>query len=516
MMRDGRTVQRPPFDELRASGPMMRLSGASALMVSRSNHAVAVASALVVVLLLVARPHADSRFDALVALATEKMAAYHVPGVALGLLDHGAVTMRGLGVTNVEDPLAVTEHTVFPIASISKTFAATAMMRLVEQGKVELKAPVRRYLPDFRVQDETVSRDVTVWNLLTHTSGWEGQVSGPERGEDTLRNFVASPTVTGLMQLAPPGAAWSYNNAGFSIAGRVIEAVTGQSINAAIRDLVFTPLGLQHAGTTAGDFIVNRFAAPHANRGDAPPAPIRPFVPSTSVTAGGVGVCLADLLTYARFHLGDGRSASGERVLTRASLDLMKTPQLRKQGTDDEIGLAWHLRRVGPIRTAAHGGTLAGHILLLELVPERDFALAILTNSSDGWRLIQDVERAALASYHQATFGVNQAIAHRGLVETLPRAERLTSQPDLAPYVGSYRRPMNTTVVRVENGRLVVQVRPNAGDAQPPMPVAFYGPDRAVVTQGPDKDQSIEFIRDDAGQVEWIRVVGRIAVKGKS
>ena len=465
---------------------------------------------------LVPRPHADSRFDALAALATEKMAAYHVPGVALGVFDNGTVNVRGLGVTNIEDPLPVTEHTVFPIASISKTFAATAMMRLVEQGKVDLHAPVRRYLPDFRVADEAVSRDVTMWHLLTHTPGWEGQVSGPERGEDTLRNFVASPTVTGLMQLAPPGAAWSYNNAGFSVAGRVIEVVTGESINAAIRDLVFKPLGLQHAGTTAGDFIVNRFAAGHSNHPDGAPTLQRPFVPSTSVTAGGVGVCVTDLLTYARFHLGDGTAASGERVLTRASLELMKTPQLRKQANDDDIGIAWHLRTVGPIRTAAHGGTLSGHILLLELVPERNFAIAILTNSSDGWRLIQDVERAALESYHHATYATNQAIAHRGLVETLPRVAPLATQPDSAPYIGSYRRPMNTTVVRVDGGRLIVQVRPNNGEPQPPMPIVFYGPDRAVVTEGNDKGQSIEFVRDAEGRVKWIRVVGRVGIKVES
>ncbi len=131
------------------------------------------------------------------------------------------------------------------------------VMRLVEQGKIDLKAPVRKYLPEFKVRDENVSRDVTVWNLLTHTAGWEGQVSGPERGEDTLRNFVAT-VMPDLMQVAPPAAAWSYNNAGFSMSGRVIEAVTGTSINRAIDDLVFQPLGLKHAGTTAGDFIVHR------------------------------------------------------------------------------------------------------------------------------------------------------------------------------------------------------------------------------------------------------------------
>src|SRR5207344_2046618 len=183
---------------------------------------------------LSAQSATDARFDAIVTLAEAKMKEFGVPGVALGIVSNGVVNIRGLGITNVEDPLPVTAHTVFPIASISKTFAATALMRLVEQGKVDLRAPVRTYLPDFRVQDEAVSREVTIWHLLTHSSGWEGQVSGPDRGEETLKNFVS--TLGGLMQLAPPGAAWSYNNAGFSVAGRVIETVTGTSINAAIRD----------------------------------------------------------------------------------------------------------------------------------------------------------------------------------------------------------------------------------------------------------------------------------------
>ena len=457
-----------------------------------------------------ARTAEDARFDKLVALTESKMREHRVPGVALGIIDGGAVTIRGLGVTSVEDPLPITGHTVFPIASISKTFAATAIMRLVEQGKVDLRAPVRRYLPDFRVQDENVSRDVTIWNLLTHTSGWEGQIAAPERGDETLKNFVG--TLGGLMQLAPPGAAWSYNNAGFSVAGRVIETVTGMSINAAMRELVFKPLGLAHAGTTAGDFITGRFAVGHSVRGEAPPVLQRPFMPSTSVTAGGVGLCLTDLLTYANFHMGDG-VANGERLLTRTSLEELRMPQLRKQGNDDDIGIAWHLREVGPVRTAAHGGTLAGHILLLELVPARHFAIAILTNSNNGWRLIQDVERAALASYHEAKFRTNQAIAHRGLVETLPAVEPLATQPDPAPYVGRYVRPMNTIAVRAEKRRMLVQVRPNEGSAQAEMPVAFYGPDRAVVTEGTDRGQSIEFIREPGGDVKWIRVVGRIAVR---
>ena len=458
-----------------------------------------------------AQAPSNTRFDALVALTEAKMKEFSVPGVALGIIDGSSLTTRGLGVTTVEDSIPVNAHTVFPIASISKTFAATAMMRLVEQGKVDLRAPVRTYIPTFRVRDSTVSRDVTVWHLLTHMGGWEGQVGGPERGTATLENFVAT-TLPDLMQVAPPGKAWSYNNAGFSIAGRVIEVVTGKSINAAMRELVFQPLGLEHAGTTAGDFIVNRFAAGHTSR-DGKTTLQRPFTPSSSVTAGGVGLCITDILTYARFHLGDGTAANGERVLNAKSLELMRIPQAHKQGTDDDIGLAWHIRRVGPVHTYAHGGTLGGHILLLELVPERNFAIAILTNANSGWRLIQDVEREALKSYLGVTYAPNQATAHRGLVETLPTAQALAKQPDPAPYLGTYIRPNNSYVVRAEGGKLIVQDRSNSGNAPREYPVAFYGPDRVVVTDGPDSGQSIEFVRDDAGRVNWIRVVGRVAVR---
>src|SRR5688572_30879273 len=125
------------------------------------------------------------------------------------------------------------------------------------------------------------------------------------------------------MQIAPPGKAWSYNNAGFSIAGRIIEVATGTSINRAMRDLVFQPLGLEHAGTTAGDFIVQRFAPGHSTR-DGKTTLLRPFSPSTSVTAGGVGLCITDLLAYARFHMGDGSAAKGDRLLQRGSLEQMR------------------------------------------------------------------------------------------------------------------------------------------------------------------------------------------------
>lgn len=444
---------------------------------------------------------ADPRFEALATLVTEKMAEYGVPGVAFGILKDGRLTLRGFGTTNIDNPQPLTPQTVFPIASISKTVTATAIMRLVEQGKLDLEAPVRKYIPEFAVQDPAASRDVAIWHLLTHTPGWEGQLSGQDRGTESLAYFVER--MKESPQLAPPGRVWSYNNAGFTIAGRVIEVASGQRIHDAIRALVFEPIGLTRAFTRTEEAVTYRFAAAHRTRNDELSV-VRPVSRSATVTAGGVWMSVEDLLNYAAFHLGEGRGADGKPVLAKSTLELMRKPRVPKVGTDDEMGLGWHLRRVGGVMTASHGGTL-GHISLLTLVPERNMAVAILTNHNNGWRLVQDVERATLQRLEGLTLDPAHTIGHRGVNETMPDAPILDKQPDPAPYLGVYRRPpLNATnTVQVENGRLTLDGNP----------IGFYGPDRAVVLSGDPKGNPLEFIRDEAGSVRWVRYIGRIAVK---
>ena len=442
----------------------------------------------------------DPKFEQLATLVQQKMAEYGVPGVGFAVLKNGKLTARGFGTTNLDNPQPVTPDTIFAIASISKTMTATAIMRLVEQGKIDLNAPVQKYLPDFKVQDEAVTRNVAIWHLLTHTPGWEGQLTAADRGSLTLANFIES--IRDLGKLADPGEVWSYNNAGFNVAGRVIEVVTGQSIHEAFRSLVFQPIGLDRAFTQIEHLVTYPFSVAHRG-GPGQVTVSRPLSRSVSVAAGGVSISLNDLMSYAKFHLGDGTGRDGKPVLSRASLQLMRTPKVRKNGTEEEMGLGWHLRRVGGVMTAAHGGTL-GHCLLLELVPERDFAMAILTNHSDGWRLIQDVERTALRTLENMPLPASQAIGHRGVNETMPDAPILATQPDPAPYLGTYRKPPSgQNVVSVQGGQLMVDKSA----------IAFYGPDRAVVTTGNSRGNPVEFIRDAKGDVRWIRVVGRIARK---
>ena len=447
-----------------------------------------------------AAPRADDpKFEQLASLVERKAAEYRIPGGAFGIVRNGRTIVRAFGITNADNPQPVTPETVFPIASISKTLTATAIMRLVEQGKLQLDAPVKRYLPEFTVRDPHVTGNVAIWHLLTHTAGWEGQLTPEDYGISSLTRFAESQRE--LPQLAPPGEVWSYNNAGFTIAGRVIEVAAGQRIHEALRDLVIQPIGLTRTFTRTEEAVTHRFAAAHRSSAEALTV-VRPISRSSTVTAGGVWMSLSDMLAYARFHLGDGTDDDGRVVLTRKSLEQMRSARVSKVGTDDEMGLGWHLRKVGGVMTASHGGTL-GHISLLVLVPERRMALAVLTNSNEGWRLIQDVERAALSVLEGLTLDPAHTIGHRGVNETMPDAPIMTEQPDPAPYVGAYRRPPLDIVVNigVENGQLTLDGSP----------IAFYRADRAVVASGPARGNPLEFIRGPDGAVRWVRYVGRIA-----
>ena len=310
----------------------------------------------------------DSRFDDISRLIEVKMAEYRITGVAFGLSKNGASQRRAFGLTNIDNPQAVTPDTVFPIASISKTVVGTAMMRLHDQGVVDVEAPVREYLTDFQVGDPVATRDVRIWHLLTHTPGWEGQLGTPDRGSATLASFTQG--LTDLSQLARPGEVWSYNNAGWGVAGRVLEVATESTIGEALHDLVFEPLGLDRAFSRTGEAMTYRFAAPHREQGGRTVVN-HSFQLPANVSAGGCVMSVENMIRYLEFHLGDGTTPDGMRLLSRASLEAMRTARIQKNSSTDTMGLGWHLRALNGVLTAQHGGTLGGHCLHAQLVPER-------------------------------------------------------------------------------------------------------------------------------------------------
>jgi CubicO group peptidase (beta-lactamase class C family) len=443
----------------------------------------------------------DPRFDRLAEFVSAKMKEYQVPGVAFGVLSEGSASTKGLGVTNLDHPQPVTPDTLFQVGSISKTFTGTLVMRLVEEGRINLSATVRTYIPSFKVRDAGVSRSARVVDLLTHVGGWEGDIFEDHgEGDDAVAKYVAH--MADLEQIAPLGAVWSYNNPGFVVAGHVVENATGVAYERALTDKVFKALGLKQTYIFPADVMTLRFAVGH---GGETPAVLRPWpIGRYAHPAGGVISTAGDLLTYAQFHMGDG-SVDGTRVVSTDTLRRMHTTVMVKHGTDDEMAVTWHASRDAGVRTLSHGGATVGQQALLTLVPERRFAIALLTNSARGGRLNQDVMKWAMKEY---------------LTVDNPDPQPLPAQPDVQTYLGRYSRPYADVVLSVENGRLTYQPIlkrgfPNASAPIPPpgpkIPIAFYKPDRAIVTDGPQKGGRVEFIRHANGSIGWVRVGGRIA-----
>jgi CubicO group peptidase (beta-lactamase class C family) len=443
-------------------------------------------------------------FEAVCESARATMERLHVPGAAVGITHRGEEEVAGLGVTSVEHPIPVDDETLFQIGSITKTFTGTAAMRLVEAGSLDLDEPVRAYLPELRLADEDVAQRVTTRHLLTHTGGWEGDYFddlGP--GDDALARMVAA--VGELPQVTPLSEIWSYNNAGFYIAGRVVEVVSGKSFEAAIRELVLEPLALTMSFFFADEVITHRFAVGHFIEDDEATV-ARPWpVGRAAHPAGGLVCTVKDLLRYARFHMGDGATDDGTRLLSPESMALMRTPHAAATGRD-EIGLTWFLRPMGDDTALVHGGGTNGQVALLLILPHREFAVAAFVNGVPGaGEVIGNITKPALRGY-------------LGYEEPEPRPVELT--PDqLAEYAGVFGSAMVDIELRVEDGLLVAHETPRGGFPRkdspprpppPPSPLTFYEPDRAYVPEGPFKGARSEFLRNGEGRVTWYRAAGRV------
>jgi CubicO group peptidase (beta-lactamase class C family) len=431
-----------------------------------------------------------------------------VPGAAVGIIHDGEETYAYHGVTSIENPLPVDEHTLFQFGSTGKTYTATVIMRLVEQGKIDLDAPVRTYVPDFRVKDSDVSERVTVFQLMNHTAGWQGDFfrdTGP--GDDAIAKFVEA--MAGLDQMTPLGGPASYNNAAFSLAGHVIERVTGTTYDKAMRELLLDPLGLKETFASMNDIMTRRFAVGHEER-DGEVVVTRPWdLPRSGSPAGGMSATAPDQIKYALFHLGHGTAADETRILTEENLRRMQEPTV-DMSSGGQVGISWMIRHIEGVKIVAHGGTSLGQQSAFELVPERGFGIAILTNAAHAIPLMDQIRDWAFETA-------------LGLVEPLPEPLEMDAAT-LAEFEGRYLRPELWAEVKVDGTRLRVAVDFTDEGRQdvlkelgtlPPLPapflIALIGPDEYLAIDGEYKDLRGKFLRDADGKISQIDLGGRLA-----
>ena len=440
----------------------------------------------------------------------EAATEFGIPGVAVGVWAEGREVCVCHGVTSVENPLPIDRDTLFGLGSVSKTFTATALMRLVADGRVELEAPVRRYVPELRLADEQTAAEVTVLNLLNHSSGldWGLQLDTGE-GDDALATYVAK--MGELALITPLGSRASYSQGGFDLAGRVIEKVTGQTFEDAVASLIFRPLQLEHSFYLHEEVMTRRFTVAHSRGEDGTLSVLRlRRRPRGDNPGGGLASSVADQLRWARFHLGDGRSKSGTRILPAALLQQMQKPTIALRGSNlgDAIGICWFLREIDGVRAVGHGGSTNGQFADLLLVPEREFAVVALSNAGpDGISFNQAVVGWTLENY-------------LGLTDRTPEPTPF-NETRTREIVGTYENDVMTlTVARDGAGlRLEVLLKPEARAAYkeaPPDHEPFdFGllpgdKDEYIITSGAFKGQRGFFTRNEHGTVEGVDLAGRL------
>lgn len=409
-----------------------------------------------------------------------------VPAAAAAVLAGGETVDAATGVLHLGTGVEATTDSLFQIGSITKVWTATLIMQLVDDGLLDLDAPVRTYLPEFRIADETAAAAITTRQLLSHRAGFEGDLfTDTGRGDDAVEKYVT--TLADTPQLFPPGTAFSYNNAGYIVLGRIIEVLRGANWEQVLTDRLIGPLGLTHAAPSPYEAIMYRVAQGHIPGPDGAlaPAPLWALARSNGPAGATLAMRASDLITFAKAHLDGGVAADGTRVLSAASVDAMRQvhSELPALGVmADAWGLGWEIDNVPGARIIGHDGSTIGQNAFLRTVPELGIAVALLTNGGN-----------VLSIYRDLVSGVfEQLTGRRDLLKELPTPEvtdAILGQAEAARFVGTYSASVLDMIVsRDDKGRLWMSEVPKGFVAELAQPesetqLVLHGPDALITVE---------------------------------
>jgi CubicO group peptidase (beta-lactamase class C family) len=414
-----------------------------------------------------------------------------VPGATLAIKQGDDVAEAAYGVLNVRTGAAATTDSLFQIGSITKVWTATLVMQLVDEGLVDLNAPVVTYLPEFKVADDEVTRTVTTRHLLAHSSGIDGDLFlDTGRGDDCLEKYVAA--CADLGQNHPLGVTMSYCNSGYIVLGRLVEVLRGKPWDAVLKERLFQPLGLTSAGTLPEEALLYGAAAGHVTPPGGSPevAPVWGIFRSCG-PAGLIHATARESLALADQHLADGVAPDGTRLLSAESAQAMREAQIRvpdEYTLGSHWGLGWILMTWDGRPVYGHDGATIGQGAFMRIVPDANLSIALLANGGHARDLFGDLFAEILADL----IGMQMPA----------RLEPAAEPPalDLSKYVGTYRREGIEMTFAEKDGRLEVTMKASGEladvlerDDEPPLEVLPVAEDLFVARQ--------------PGETSWMPVV---------
>jgi CubicO group peptidase (beta-lactamase class C family) len=340
------------------------------------------------------------------AVLQEIVARWRIPGMAVGIVQGDEVIhAKGFGVQSLETQTPVTVDSIFCTASVSKCFVATAVMQLVECGKINLDAPLVNYLPYFQMDDERY-RQITIRQMLSHTSGMpdmeEGEydefLSHPEWDDGAAERYVRG--LRGMKLIADPGERFSYSNIAYNVLGDLIAKASVKSFETYMREQILIPAGMPNSTFLLADVPFDRLAVPHLRSPEVKVSPIYPYhradAPASFLHSTVLDMCHWGIANLKR------------NLLSSANYDLMWTPVAERgysrPSMCEEVGLGWTLGHYKDVRTVSHGGMGFGWTDFLLILPEKDYAAVVLCNEESfaRTRTIRAIADAILGQIPQA------------------------------------------------------------------------------------------------------------------
>lgn len=331
--------------------------------------------------------HEGLSFDAIDAYIEGQMRHLNVPGASLAIVEGNRIVhLRGFGKARPRGE-APSPQTPFFIGSLTKSFTALAVMQLVKAGRVELDAPIQRYLPWFRVADPDASIRMTVRHLLNQTSGLPVLPS-----EAALADFDNHPDaverqIRGLSKLRisrPVGSKFEYSNTNYNILGLIVETVSGESYSDYIRRQIFDPLEMCHSYLSKEEAQTNGLAMGHRYWfGQPVPAP-NLSIPRGSLPSGQLISSAEDMAHYLIAHLNGGRYKNVQ-VLSEEGIDelLRGAAEWKEMGfLIGHYGMGWVSQGSGETTIISHSGTVPDFGAFMALIPDQRKGIVLFFNAN--------------------------------------------------------------------------------------------------------------------------------------
>jgi CubicO group peptidase (beta-lactamase class C family) len=323
-----------------------------------------------------------SSYESLIQPVVQENLGINTPGLAIGIIDHGIlVFVKGYGVADGSKP--VTPRTVFHVASITKTFVGTGVLQLVEEGRVDIDAPVQKYLPYFALDDPRTST-ITVRQMLTHTSGMpdvdDYEWNKPQYDNGALERYVRS--LKSKKLLFDPGTNFAYSNIAYEVLGDLIAKTSGESFEDFVTSHQLKPLGMRES-TLLFKNVDHRLLAEGYSKSNGQLVKIRDYpynrihTPSSNLMSS-----VSDLARWSLANMNYG-TLKGHRILKASSYGTLWKAQraLPEVLPGASVAISWFLQDRGSKHVVLYNGDDTGFKAAIRIVPSRKVAVIVLTNS---------------------------------------------------------------------------------------------------------------------------------------